>query len=114
MIARRTYIPNRGDIVWLDLNPVRGHEQSGRRPALIVSPKVYNAKSGLSLACPITSQAKGYPFEVVCNTKAIQGVILTDQIRAVDWNERKAKKIGTASNAVVSEVQEYLQKLITR
>ncbi len=112
MVARRSFVLNRGDMVWLDFNLVRGHEQDGRRPALIVSPHAYNAKSGLALACPITSQVKGYPFEVAFKVKQVQGVILVDQIRGVDWKERRAEKIGTVSDSVIHEVQEYLKKLI--
>lgn len=113
MVAKRTYVPERGDIVWLDFNPVRGHEQSGRRPALVISSKKYNAKSGLALVCPVTSHIKGYPFEVGFKTKAIQGVILADQIRGVDWSERSAEKIGTASEAVTTEVQNYVKRLVS-
>lgn len=112
MVTRRAHIPERGDVVWLDFNPVRGHEQSGRRPALIISSKKYNAKSGLALACPITSHIKGYPFEVEFKTKAVQGVILADQIRAIDWTQRSAEKIGVVSESVITEVQEYLKKLV--
>lgn len=112
MVTRRAHIPERGDVVWLDFNPVRGHEQSGRRPALIISSKKYNAKSGLALACPITSHIKGYPFEVEFKTKAVQGVILADQIRAIDWTQRNAKRIGVVSESVITEVQDYVKKLI--
>lgn len=112
MVTKRAYVPDRGDIVWLDFNPVRGHEQSGRRPALIISSKKYNAKSGLALVCPITSHIKGYPFEVEFKTKAVQGVILADQIRGVDWSERRAEKIGTSSEAAVIEVQSYVKRLV--
>ena len=112
MVARRASVPERGDAVWLDFNPVRGHEQGGRRPALIISSKRYNAKSGLALACPITSHMKGYPFEVAFKTKTVQGVILADQIRGVDWAERNAEKIGTVSEAVLAETQGYVKKLV--
>ncbi len=112
MVAKRKYVPDRGDVVWLDFNPVRGHEQSGRRPALILSPKGYNAKSGLALACPITSRVKGYPFEVEFKTKLVQGVILADQIRGIDWSERSAEKIGTASEAAIAEVQNCVKMLV--
>jgi len=112
MVATRAYIPDRGDIVWLDFNPVRGHEQGGRRPALIVSSEKYNAKSGLALVCPITSQVKGYPFEVAFKTKTVQGVILADQIRGTDWKQRRAEKIGVVSEAVITEMQKYVKKLV--
>jgi len=112
MVARRVYAPERGDLIWLDFNPVRGHEQNGRRPALAVSPKKYNAKSGLALVCPITSQIKGYPFEVMFKAKAIQGAILADQIRSVAWKERRTEKIDMVSEAIVAEVQEHMRKLV--
>lgn len=112
MVAKRSSAPERGDIVWIDFDPTKGHEQSGRRPALVISPKVYNAKSGLALACPITSQAKGYPFEVAFKTRAISGVILADQIRSVDWKGRRAEKAGVVSDTTLSEVQDFIQKLI--
>ncbi|OGG64794.1 mRNA-degrading endonuclease [Candidatus Kaiserbacteria bacterium RIFCSPHIGHO2_02_FULL_55_17] len=99
-------------MTWLDFNPVRGHEQRGRRPALVLSSGKYNAKSGLALVCPITSQVKGYPFEVGFKIKAVQGVILADQIRGVDWSQRNAEKIGDVSEAVVVKVQHYVKKLV--
>lgn len=111
-MTRRTYVPNRGDVVWLDFNPVRGHEQGGRRPALIISSESYNEKSGLALVCPITSQIKGYPFEVAFKTKAVQGVILADQIRGIDWTQRDAEKAGIVSETVMTKVQEYVKKLV--
>ena len=85
------YIPKRGDIVWLEFNPQIGHEQSGVRPALVISKEIYNKKTGLCLAMPITSKIKGYPFEVSIKTKNIQGVILTDQIKSLDFKLRKIK-----------------------
>ncbi len=112
MVAKRTYVPDRGDIVWIDFNPVRGHEQGGRRPALVISSITYNAKSGLALVCPITSQVKGYPFEVEFKTKVAHGVILADQIRGIDWTERNAEKVGVVSEAVITDVQEYVKKLV--
>lgn len=113
MVAKRDYIPERGDIVWLDLNPVRGHEQGGRRPAIVVSPGKYNVRSGLMLACPVTSQMKGYPFEIEFKTKSVQGVILADQIRSIDWTQRRVEKTGTVSETVLTEVQRYVKKLIS-
>ena len=113
MVAKRTYVPERGDVVWLDFNPVRGHEQNGRRPAIIVSSKKYNAKSGLALVCPITSHVKGYPFEVEFKTKTVRGVILADQIRGIDWAQRDAEKIGVVSETVITEVQDYVKRLVS-
>ena len=113
MVAKRSHVPCRGNVVWLDFNPVRGHEQRGRRPALIVSSEKYNAKSGLALVCPITSHVKGYPFEVALTIKAVTGVLLADQIRSIDWTERHVKKIGVVSEKTMAEVQDLLRKLIT-
>ena len=80
------YIPDRGDVVWIDFSPQVGHEQSGSRPALIISPASYNGKVGLSLLCPITNQMKGYPFEVsIPSGHEVEGVILSDQVKSLDW-----------------------------
>lgn len=84
------YIPDRGDLVWLDFNPSLGHEQAGYRPALVLSPADYNTRSGLAVVCPITSQVKNYPFEVpLPDGLQVTGVILTDQIKSVAWFERR-------------------------
>jgi mRNA interferase MazF len=86
---RSTYCPRRGDIVWLNFDPQAGHEQAGRRPALVLSPESYNHKVGLALFCPITTQRKGYPFEVaVPEGLEVSGVILADQVKSLDWKER--------------------------
>lgn len=107
-----TYVPDRGEIVWLEFSPQAGHEQAGRRPALVVSPKDYNSKVGLALICPITSNIKGYPFEVVLPPGAISGAVLSDQIRSLDWRVRKAKKICVAPPDVVAEVLAKIVLLI--
>lgn len=112
MVAKSRFIPDRGDILWLDFNPVRGHEQGGRRPALVLSTRAYNVIAKLAIVCPATSQIKGYPFEIPFKTKNISGVILADHMRNVDWSRRHADKIGTVSEAVVTEVQEYVKKLV--
>ena len=96
MVARSAYTPERGDIVWLEFTPQAGREQAGRRPALVVSPASYNAKAGLLLACPITSQIKGYPFEVALPSGLkVQGAVLSDLVKSLDWRARKAKLICT-------------------
>ncbi len=98
------YIPNRGDIVWLNFTPQSGHEQKGQRPALVLSPKQYNAKVGLALFCPITSQKKGYPFEVdLRSTRKITGVALSDQIKSLDWKTRNASFAERVSESVITE-----------
>ncbi len=85
------YVPERGDLVWLEFSPQSGHEQGGRRPAAVLSPKAYNGKAGLCLACPVTSQVKGYPFEVAIPEGLVGGgVILADRIKSLDWRARKA------------------------
>ena len=99
------YVPNRGDIVWMSLTPQAGHEQAGRRPALVVTPQQYNAITSLALCCPITSQVKGYPFEVsLPPASPIKGVVLADQIKSLDWRARGARFECRCSNAVISEV----------
>lgn len=99
------YVPERGDVVWLQFNPQAGHEQAGRRPALVVSPRAYNDKVGLALFCPITSQVKGYAFEVVLPAKLkISGAVLSDQIKSLDWRARKVKRICIAPQQATDEV----------
>lgn len=107
------YVPDRGDIVWLQFNPQAGHEQAGHRPALVLSPASYNRASGLMLCCPMTSQKKGYPFEVVIGDDAHRtSVVLADQGKSLDWKTRKAVKKGTASLNVVMETLGKLQTLL--
>lgn len=108
-----TYIPERGDAVWLDFDPQSGHEQAGRRPALVISPKIYNQRVGLALVCPITSQVKGYPFEVAIpkGTK-LSGVVLSDQIKNLDWKARKATRIVKLPENVVKEVLAKIKPLL--
>ncbi len=107
------YFPDKGDVVWLELNPQKGHEQSGRRPALTVSPVEYNKVTGLALFCPITSQVKGYPFEVLIpdGLKAA-GVVLSDQIKSLDWKSRKAKFICKLPYVQLLEVKQKLSTLL--
>ena len=106
------YVPDRGDIVWLQFNPQSGHEQSGKRPALTLSPKAYNQKVGLAIFCPITSQEKGYPFEVKIHSKEINGVVLSDHVKSLDWKERNAKFITKVSPAVISTVINIFKTII--
>ncbi|MBF0242639.1 MAG: endoribonuclease MazF [Desulfamplus sp.] len=106
-----TYIPDRGDIVWINFNPQVGHEQSGRRPALVLSTEAYNGKVGLAIFCPITSQIKGYPFEVMIPTGLkINGVILSDQVKSLDWKARNTELICKLPNLTIIEV---LRKVAT-
>ena len=98
------YIPEKGDIVWMDFDPQKGREISKIRPALVLSIRDYNAKSGLALCVPITSSVKGYPFEVIVKYDTISGAILCDQIRSMDWQERKVKKIVSLEDKILNEV----------
>lgn len=111
-MVKKDYIPDRGDLVWVNLNPQKGREQKGKRPALVLSPKIYNSKTGLALMCPVTSRAKGYPFEVSLGKSKIKGVILSDQIRTLDWQKRKTFFIGKARDEAVIEVQQKLLLLL--
>jgi mRNA interferase MazF len=109
----RDYVPDRGDIVWLQFDPQAGHEQAGRRPAFVVSPRAYNRKVGLALFCPISSRVKGYPFEVVLSEGGkVQGVILSDQMKSLDWRARKASRFDRASAEVVQEVTGLILTLV--
>ncbi len=109
------YIPNRGDIVWITFNPQAGHEQAGRRPALVLSPAAYNGKVGLAILCPITSQVKGYPFEVVMpDGWKISGAILSDQVKSLDWKARQAELVCKLPSTTVDEVLQKLNTLLSR
>ena len=112
MVARR-YVPDAGDLVWLTFDPQAGHEQRGRRPALIVSPRAYNAKARLAIACPITTHAKGYPFEVALpDDGKVMGVILADHVKNLDWSARHIEFAATAPAEVLADVRERLRVLI--
>ena len=107
-----SYIPARGDIVWLNFTPQAGHEQMGTRLALILSPEKYNKKTGLAVCCPITSSIKGYPFEVKILGKKISGAVLSDHLKNLDWKVRKAKLIEKASKDVVEQCSLKISALI--
>jgi len=107
------YIPGRGDIVYLGFDPTKGHEQKGYRPAFVLSPQAYNQKSSLALLMPITRQQKGYPFEVLLpEGLQVQGVILVDQIRCLDWKARNVRFVESIPEEVIEEVQAKLYPLI--
>ncbi len=113
MKTGRQWVPDRGDVVWVALDPQSGHEQRGRRPALVLSPRGYNGKTGLALLCPITSQVKGYPFEVALpNGLPVSGVVLSDQVKSLDWKSREAERICTISGQVVVQVLRRLGTLL--
>lgn len=110
----KTYIPVRGDVVWINLNPQTGHEQKGRRPALVLSPEDYNKKVGLAIFCPITNQVKGYPFEVLIpEGLKTSGVILADQVKSLDWKTRNAELICQIPEEVTKIVLERIYTLLT-
>ena len=107
------YVPQTGDFIWLTFDPQAGREQAGRRPALVLSPGTYNAKSGLALVCPITNHAKGYPFEVAVPTAhGAAGVVLADHVKSVDWKARRAEKIGRCPSEAIDEVRSRLAPLL--
>jgi mRNA interferase MazF len=112
-MARR-YVPNRGDAVWISFDPRVGHEQVGRRPAVVLSPEAYNGKVGLAILCPITNQVKGYPFEVVIPPDCkVSGVVLADQAKSLDWRVRKAEFICALPKEVILEVLDKLGTLLS-
>ena len=113
MVARRPRVPDRGDVVWITLAPQAGAEQAGRRPAIVLSPAAYNGKVGRALMCPITSRIKGYPFEVTLPAGLpVTGVVLSDQIKSLDWRVRRAGRICTLPRPTVTEVLQKLGALL--
>jgi len=107
------YIPQRGDLVWLTFDPQAGHEQAGRRPAIVLSPEPYNRRAGLAILCPITNQAKGYPFEVALpHGLPIAGVVLADHVKSADWSARRARFAAKAPPKVLAEVGAKLRPLL--
>ena len=113
-MVNKRFVPKRGHIVWIDFDPQSGHEQAGRRPALVISPVAYNEKIGLALLCPITSQVKGYPFEVALPKGLnVSGVILADQIKSLDWKSREAEFGCDAPHEIVSLVFEKIATLLS-
>ena len=111
-MVNKPYVPDSGDVVWLNLNPTLGREQKNRRPVLVLSPKSYNQKSSLVVACPITTKIKGYPFEVQIINEGVDNVVLSDQVRALDWRERDIDFYFRAPTAVLHEVQAKLATLL--
>ena len=107
------YIPNRGDVIWINMTPQAGHEQAGRRPALVLSPYSYNAKVGLALFSPVTNQIKGYPFEVIIPEGfKVTGAILSDQVKSLDWKVRNAEFFDKIPESVTLEILTKLTTLL--
>lgn len=107
----RPYVPDAGDIVWISFDPHAGHEQAGHRPAVVLSPATYNAKTSLMVCCPMTTQIKDYPFEVVI-AGAGPSAVLADQVKSLDWRKRRAKRKGAISADELAEVRAKLRALI--
>jgi mRNA interferase MazF len=105
------YVPDLGDIVWLQFDPQAGHEQAGHRPALVLSPAAYNGARGMMICCPMTSRIKNYPFEVIDSQKP-PSVVLADQVKSLDWRARKATRKGAVSAATLAEVQAKIRALL--
>ena len=114
-MAPLRYVPAQGDLVWLDFNPQAGHEQRGRRPAMVLSPVEYNKRIGLALVCPITSQLKGYPFEVpLPEGLPIAGVVLSDHLKSQDWRARRAEFIARSDEPTLVAVLQRARTLLTK
>lgn len=108
MVGKKVQVPNRGDIVWLSFNPTRGREQKGHRPAVVLSLGKYNHRTGLALVCPITSKIKNYPTEVLIQTGAFSGVVLSDQIRCIDWRRRITKIEGSIDIEMIVSIMKNI------
>jgi mRNA interferase MazF len=106
-----SYVPDAGDIVWISFNPQAGHEQAGHRPAVVLSPAAYNAKTSLMVCCPMTMHIKSYPFEVVVAGES-PSAVLADQVKSLDWRKRRAKRKGTISPSELAEVRAKIRALI--
>lgn len=111
-MSTRGYVPDAGDIVWLQFDPQAGHEQAGHRPALVLSPAAYNAKTHLMVCCPLSTQVKGYPFEVLLETAGQKTVVLSDRVKSLDWKVRRARKKDSAPAPVMAEVRAKLRALL--
>jgi mRNA interferase MazF len=111
-MARRGFVPEAGDIVWLEFNPQAGHEQAGHRPALVVSPASYNSRTGLMVCCPITSRIKGHPFEVQTVVDGVECAVLSDQVKSLDWKVRRARKKSAVSPEAMLHVRAKIKALL--
>ncbi len=108
----KRYIPDAGDVVWLEFDPQAGHEQAGHRPALVISPASYNGKTGLMVCCPMTTKIKGHPFEVVTQVDGAAFAVLSDQIKSLDWKVRRTKKKGAVALEVMVHVRAKMKALL--
>lgn len=108
----KSYIPDKGDIVWLSFTPQSGHEQAGRRPAVVLSPSAYNSRTGLMICVPVTTQVKGYPFEVPVSSRVVTGVALSDQVKSLDWRSRQAEFSDKIDSRSVAEIKAKIKALL--
>ncbi len=108
----RGYIPDTGDVVWLEFDPQAGHEQAGHRSALVISPAGYNGKTGLMVCCPMSTKVKGHPFEVVTQVDGVDSVVLSDQLKSLDWKVRRAKKKAVVSADVLAHDRAKMKALL--
>jgi len=111
-MTRRGYVPDAGDIVWLEFDPQAGHEQAGHRPALVISPGSYNGKTGLMVCCPLTTRIKGHPFEVLAAVDDVDCAVLSDQVKSLDWKVRRARKKAAVSADVMVHVRAKIKALL--
>jgi mRNA interferase MazF len=111
-MPRQGYVPDERDVVWLAFDPQAGHEHSGHRPALVVSPAAYNSRSGLMVCCPMTTRIKGYPFEVRTSIDGVESAVLADQVKSLDWIVRRARRKGQVDDAVMLEVRAKIKALL--
>jgi mRNA interferase MazF len=107
-----SYVPDTGEVVWLDFDPQAGHEQAGHRPALVISPSTYNGKTKLMVCCPMTTKIKGHPFEVVTQVSGVECAVLSDQVKSLDWKVRKAKKKAVVPPEVMLHVRAKMKALL--
>jgi mRNA interferase MazF len=108
----RAYVPDTGEVVWLEFDPQAGHEQAGHRPALVISPASYNSKTGLMVCCPMSTRIKGHPFEVVTRVDGVDCAVLSDQVKSLDWRVRRAKQRGAVSADVLVDVRAKMKALL--
>jgi mRNA interferase MazF len=111
-MATRSYVPEVGDVVWLEFDPQAGHEQAGHRPALVISPASYNGKTGLMVCCPMSTKIKGHPFEVVTQIDGMDSAVLSNQVKSLDWKVRKAKKKAVVTQEVLLHVRAKMKALL--
>jgi mRNA interferase MazF len=108
----RAYVPDTAEVVWLEFDPQAGHEQAGHRPALVISPAAYNGKSGLMVCCPISTKINGHPFEVLTQVDGVDGAVLSDQVKSLDWKIRRAKRKAVVNADVMRHVRAKIKALL--